>query len=186
MDEYLDIVDEKSRPTGKTALKSEIHKNGWLHNTVHVWFYTKDGQVLLQQRSHTKEICPLLWDVSVAGHVDAGESIEAAAVRETKEEIGLHINPNDLRRISTQYHEASYFNGAIKDNEFHHVFICELKVPLKDLVPNPSEVEAIKLVSLETFTELALNSSINMHFVESNEGYYHFVNFEIYRELFPE
>ncbi|MFC0604991.1 NUDIX hydrolase [Winogradskyella pulchriflava] len=183
MDEYLDIVDEKCRPTGEVALKSEVHKNGWLHNTVHVWFYTNDGRILLQQRSHKKKICPLLWDVSVAGHVDAGESIEDAAVRETKEEIGLEIHRNDLRRISTQFHEATYFNGAIQDNEFHHVFISELKVPFEDLVPQPNEVEALKLVTLETFTDLALNSAKNMHFVDSNQGYYHFVNFEIHNEL---
>lgn len=185
MDEYLDIVDEKCRPTGKVALKSDVHKNGWLHNTVHVWFYTNDGYILLQQRSHKKNICPLLWDVSVAGHVDAGETIEAAAVRETKEEIGLEIHINDLRRIATTYHESTYLDGAIRDCEFHHVFISELKISLKHLSPDPNEVEAIKLVSLKTFTDLILNSKINMHFVATNEDYYHLVNGEIYRQLNP-
>jgi isopentenyldiphosphate isomerase len=184
MDEYIDIVDYLGKPTGKKALKSEAHKNGWYHNTIHVWFYTKKGEILLQQRSHKKAICPLLWDVSVAGHIDAGESIESAAVRETKEEIGLEIHPNDLRKIAVHCHEATYFNGTIKDNEFHHIYITELKVPLEDLVPQPSEVEALKLVSIEAFTELALNSSKNMHFVESNISYYHFVALEIHNQLF--
>jgi isopentenyldiphosphate isomerase len=186
MDEYIDLVDELGQPIGKSALKSEAHKNGWYHNTIHLWFYTKDGEILLQQRSHKKEIHPLLWDVSVAGHIDAGEPIEAAAVRETKEEIGLDIKPNDLRKIAVHFHESTYFNGAIIDREFHHIYISELKVPLKDLVPQPSEVEALKLVHLSSFTELIFNSSINMHFVESNSNYYHFVAAEIYNELFPE
>jgi len=94
MDEYIDIVDNLGELTGKSALKSEAHKNGWYHNTVHIWFYTKRGDILLQQRSHKKKICPLLWDVSVAGHIDAGETIALAAVRETREEIGLEINAN--------------------------------------------------------------------------------------------
>ncbi|WP_418638800.1 NUDIX hydrolase [Winogradskyella sp.] len=184
MDEYLDIVDKKGRPTGKTALKSEVHKKGWLHNTIHVWFYTLEGEILLQQRSHKKLICPLLWDVSVAGHVDAGEAIEEAAVRETKEEIGLNIHANDLRRIATHFHEGSYNNGAIQDNEFHHIFISELKVPLKSLAPQPNEVEALKLVSLDVFSELVFNSSKNMHFVESNSDYYHYIAGEIYNQIF--
>ena len=183
MDEYIDIVDEKCRPTGETALKSEIHKNGWLHNTVHVWFYTLEGYILLQQRSHRKKILPLLWDISVAGHVDAGESIESAAIRETKEEIGLEIHPNDLRKIATHFHAGTYFNGAIKDNEFHHIYITELKVSLEDLVPDPNEVEALKLVSIEVFTDLIFNSSKNMHFVESNSDYYHYVAGEIYNQI---
>ena len=179
MDEYIDIVDNLWELTGKSALKSEAHKNGWYHNTVHIWFYTKRGDILLQQRSHKKKICPLLWDVSVAGHIDAGETIALAAVRETREEIGLEINANALKKIGVFCHEASYFDGAIKDNEFHHVYIAELKVPLKDLVPQPSEVEALKLVSIETFKNLARNSAINMHFVETNTDYYQFVLQEI-------
>ena len=91
MDEYIDIVDKHGQPTGQTALKSEAHKHGWYHNTIHLWFYTIDGKILLQQRSSKKLIYPLLWDVSVAGHIDVGESITQAAVRKTFEEIGLKI-----------------------------------------------------------------------------------------------
>ena len=58
MDEYIDIVTATGEPTGKTALKSEAHKNGWYHNTIHLWLYTKNGEILLQQRSHKKAIHP--------------------------------------------------------------------------------------------------------------------------------
>lgn len=175
MDEYIDIVNSKGEFLGITALKSEAHKNGWYHNTIHVWFFTQDGKVLLQQRSHKKKIYPLLWDVSVAGHIDAGESFETAAIRETKEEIGLEISPIDLIKIGVKLHESVYANGSIKDFEFHQVYIAKLKVNLNDLVPQEDEVEALKLVEFDEFTTLLTQSKTNNHFIESNSDYYHFV-----------
>ena len=43
MDELIDIVDKDGNPTGESALKSEAHKNGWYHNTIHLWLYTTNG-----------------------------------------------------------------------------------------------------------------------------------------------
>ena len=42
-EEYLDILDDLGNSTGKSCLKSEAHKKGYFHPTVHVWFYTKHG-----------------------------------------------------------------------------------------------------------------------------------------------
>ena len=99
MPEYIDIVTKQGIPTGKSALKSDVHTKGYYHNTAHVWLFTKDGHVLLAQRAASKLICPLLWDVSVAGHIDAGETIEQAAIREIKEEIGLQLTESSLYKI---------------------------------------------------------------------------------------
>lgn len=175
MDEYIDIVDKHGNPTGTTALKSKAHKNGWYHNTIHLWLFTANGEILLQQRSHKKVIYPLLWDVSVAGHIDAGETFIEAALRETAEEIGLKLKPENLKHIGVFLHETSYNNGKIQDNEFHQVFIAELKVPITDLVIQESEVEAVKLVSYKTFESLLKDSATNNHFVTSNSDYYKFV-----------
>lgn len=182
MDELIDIVTETGDPTGKVALKSEAHKNGWYHNTIHVWFYTKDKKVLLQQRSHKKKIFPLLWDVSVAGHIDAGEPLIEAALREAKEEIGLQLQKKDLKKIGVKLHKSEYDSGKIKDYEFHHVYIAELKTPLEELKPQEDEVEALKLVTFESFLHLLDHSHENNHFIASNDGYYRFVMDEIKKE----
>lgn len=171
MDEYIDIVDANGKPTGKSELKSIIHQKGHYHNTAHIWFYTNNGEILLSQRSAKKNICPLLWDVSVAGHVDSGESIKQAAIRETKEEIGLDVSENDLQKIGVFECFQSYKSG-IHDNEFHHTFICELKVQLPNLIPQEEEVEALKLVSIEKFKSILNNIGANNHFVPSNKAYY--------------
>ncbi|MBC2846726.1 NUDIX domain-containing protein [Winogradskyella flava] len=175
MDEYIDIVTSAGIATGKTALKSEAHKNGWYHNTIHLWLYTKAGEILLQQRSHKKAIHPLLWDVSAAGHIDAGETFIGAALRETKEEIGLELQESELEKIGVFLHESSYANGNIQDNEFHQVYISELRVSINQLKPQEDEVEALKLVSFKQFKDLLALSETNNHFIPTNKSYYNFV-----------
>ena len=147
MDELIDILTPEGKSTGKTALKSEAHKNGWFHATVHIWLFTADQKILLQKRALTKKVFPGLWDISVAGHIAAGESILSSAKREVLEEIGLKLQDSDLIKIGTRVHQIKHKNG-IQDNEHHHVFIAELKVPISDLKIQKEEVADIKLFDL--------------------------------------
>ncbi|WP_158838229.1 NUDIX hydrolase [Polaribacter sp. L3A8] len=149
MDELIDILTPEGKPTGKTALKSEAHKNGWFHATVHVWLFTSDEKIVLQKRALTKKVFPGMWDISVAGHVGAGEHIITAAKREVLEEIGLQLTEKDLIKIGTRIHQVTHANGII-DNEHHHVFIAELKVSISTLTIQKEEVDAIQLFNLST------------------------------------
>lgn len=152
MDELVDILDPVGRSTGQTCLKSEAHRKGLFHPTAHVWLYTSNGQLLLQLRSKNKETHPLLWDVSVAGHIGAGEDIYKAAVREVREEIGLDILERDLEKIGV-FKSVQNHGEFLTDCEFHHSFICDLKVPLKQLIKQESEVKELKLIPLTRFSE---------------------------------
>lgn len=183
MEEYIDIVTKEGKPTGKSAPKSEIHSEGYYHHTIHVWLYTTRGEVLLSQRSASKLICPLLWDVSAAGHIDAGEGMINAAIREVQEEIGLMIREPDLEKIGVFECFQSYGNGIV-DNEFHNTFISELKVDISNLELQRDEVEAVKLVSLEEFKILIHHIGSDNHFVASNKNYYELVLDAIEKKLF--
>jgi len=174
MEEYIDIVTREGKPTGKCVPKSEIHKKGLYHHTAHIWFYTSEGEILLAQRAASKAICPLMWDVSVAGHIDAGETVKQAAIRETKEEINLDITETDLQPIGVFECFQTYESGII-DNEFHNTFIAELKIPISQLTPQIEEVEALKLVTISEFEKLIKNIGENNHFVPSNKSYYEIV-----------
>jgi isopentenyl-diphosphate Delta-isomerase len=171
MEEYIDVLTKEGKLTGLTELKSVIHEKGLYHHTAHIWLYTKNGEVLLSQRSSLKSICPLMWDVSVAGHVDAGESVIVGALREMREEIGLNLQETDLHKIGVFECFQTYENG-IQDNEFHHTFMAELRVPLSELTPQIEEVAALKLVSFDEFENLLEHSETNGHFVAVNRYYY--------------
>jgi isopentenyldiphosphate isomerase len=171
MDELIDILDSDGKLTGKTELKSYAHRMGLFHATVHIWFYTSEGMILLQQRGKDKDIHPLLWDVSVAGHISAGEEIETSALREIQEEIGLTISRNHLEKIGVFKSVQKHRNNLV-DCEFHHTFLCELKVPLEDLIKQESEVEDLKLLQLMKFS-YAINDHIaSKKFVPHYDTYF--------------
>ena len=152
MDELIDILDSEGNSTGKSCLKSVAHRNGYFHATVHVWLYTADEKVLLQKRAPTKKVFPNLWDISVAGHIGAGEEILDAAVREVYEEIGLHLDQSELTKIGTRKHQVSHDNG-IQDNEFHHVFVAKLNAPVDQLVVQKEEVASLELFDLNVLRQ---------------------------------
>lgn len=52
-------------------------------------------EVLLQLRRHTGYMDGH-WAAGIAGHVEVGESVVGAAVREAREELGVGISPADL------------------------------------------------------------------------------------------
>ncbi len=171
MEEYVDILDEQGKHTGKTAPKSEAHRKGLFHPTVHVWLYQGNGMVLMQQRGHLKDTHPLLWDVSVAGHIHAGETVGSAALREVEEEIGLRIAESKLEKIGV-FKEVQQHRKDLLDCEFHHTFLCALEVPFSSLKKQDSEVEALSMVPLTLLAEEVWGLARPQKYVPHGTAYY--------------
>lgn len=182
MDELIDILDAQGKPTGKTAMKSDAHRNGWYHPTTHIWLYTANTEILLQQRAKNKDTHPLLWDVSVAGHIGAGEDVLDSAVREIKEEIGLTVLPSDLHKIG-YFKSVHRHADDVLDCEYHHTFICELKVPLDALQKQESEVEDLRLLPMLQFESQLQNKALRKEYVPHGKAYYDFVMRSIQKQL---
>lgn len=178
MKELLDIWDHNGHPTGQICEKDVAHQKGLFHPTVHIWFYTKEPFVLMQKRGPNKETFPNLWDVSVAGHVAAGESILEAAIREAKEEIGLELVSTDLIKIAVRKNINKFSNG-ITDCEFQHVFLSHLKTDLKQLKLQEEEVDAVRLFSFDDLEKCMSNNHPEFRIVPADMTYYRFVMDEI-------
>jgi isopentenyl-diphosphate delta-isomerase len=97
-------------------------------------------------------VFPGIWDISVAGHIGAGEEILEGAKREVFEEIGIEIQEKDLIKIGTRVHQVTHENG-IQDNEHHHVFIAQLKAPISKLIMQEEEVAGLELWDLKVLKE---------------------------------
>lgn len=125
--ELIEIVDEKGNFTGQIMDKEEAHDKNLLHNEVAIFIINDKRQVLLQKRSANKRFNPNKWALC-AGHVDKGETLEVAALREIKEEIGIDININNLiafgeREFSIKPSNSHityfyYIKSNLNENEF--------------------------------------------------------------------
>lgn len=65
----------------------------------HVWFWMKSPSgvsILLQQRSLSKSSKPGWFHISAGGHINVGETPLDAAIRETKEEMGIDLLPEKV------------------------------------------------------------------------------------------
>lgn len=78
--------------------------------------FIRDGRVLLGHRSPARAYYPDVWDL-IGGHVEHGEELEAAMIREAWEEVGC---------VPTTYHFFETFQepnpGKHGPGEFH-IFI---------------------------------------------------------------
>ncbi len=122
MEEIFDVVDENDRVIGQRP-RTEVHRLHLLHRATHVLVFNGVGELFLQKRSMTKDSSPGLWDSSVSGHLDQGESYEACARREFREELG--VDPPPLERL---------FKVAASpetDYEFAWIYRCGYEGPMQ-------------------------------------------------------
>ena len=114
MEEYFPILNLKGEVIGK-ATRKECHSGSMLlHPVVHLHVFRSGGYIYLQKRSYNKDIQPGKWDTAVGGHVDYGESIESALLREASEELGIiNIRPQKL---------ISYLFKSEIEQEMVHVY----------------------------------------------------------------
>ena len=80
-----------------------------------------DGRVLLQLRSGTG-FRDGFWAAAAAGHVEAGEPVHDAAVREVAEELGVTVAVADLEPLTAMHRTAP--TGLDVDQRVDFFFAC--------------------------------------------------------------
>ena len=129
-EEIFDVVNERDEVVGRRP-RSEVHRLGLKHRAVHVLVFNARGELFLQKRSLKKDCCPGAWDSSASGHLEVGESYDACAVREVREEIGLVLaeTPERLFKIAA---------CAETGQEFVWIYRCAAAGPF---TLHPEEIE---------------------------------------------
>ena len=145
-DEPLDVLDEEGQPTGEQVARREVHARGLWHAAVHIWLIDAHRNVIVQRRSRFKDLSPGRIDVSVGGHVRAGESWPQT-LREAEEELGVPLEIGHVRLLGTHASSCVHEDGAI-DREHLTVLAAICDQPLHHYVLDAREVETVYAVPL--------------------------------------
>lgn len=150
--DYVVLVDRQNKVLG-TAPKLETHnENTPLHRGFSLFLFNSKGELLLQQRSHTKKTWPLIWSNSVCGHPMLNESNQDAAKRRLKFELGLNVD--NVQVVLPDFSYRAEMNGVV-ENE-----LCPVMVAFTDEKPklNSDEVEDIKWLPWQEFVDDVKNN----------------------------
>ena len=149
--ELLDVLDETGAKTGEIKPRDAVHRDGDWHRVFHLWIVRSDGTLILQRRSRHKELEPNRVDVTVGGHLGAGESV-FGATREVQEELGLAVGPERLAFLGT-WKTQRHYERAI-DREFQEVFALVNEWSLEEYSLACDEVYLLYEIPLERAIQL--------------------------------
>jgi isopentenyldiphosphate isomerase len=169
VDERVDVLDERGRPTGEVVWKSEAHRRGLWHHCFHCWVAGEDAggpYLLVQRRAAAKDTWPGYLDVTAAGHLRSGEEPLEGGLREIEEELGLRVEPERLVPLGTRRIEQEIPEGC--DRELHEVFLLLDPTPPEELRLQEGEVEAVLRIGLGDVQRLGAGGSVPA--VEYAEG----------------
>jgi len=145
--EYLDVRDYDGNKLGFTVERGKHQHKDWWYLCIHAYIMNSEGKFLIQQRAMTKKYFPGIWDIT-CGAALAGEASLDAAIRETKEELGLDVSSFDTSFIGT-----SHCYDCV-----NHVYLFKGSFELSDLTLQKEEVMNVKLVNATELLELIENS----------------------------
>lgn len=147
MEEIFDIYTRDGKHVG-TEKKSVCHSEnpGVYHKPVWIWIINSKNELLLQKRSYKKKRFPNKWDMPVAGHVRAGETILQCAVREAEEELGIQTKEGDYTFIGEYISDSAW--------EIGQVYLLKLDLEIKDFKLQEDEVAEVKWISLEELDKI--------------------------------
>lgn len=146
--EKHELVDKNGNRTGKILTHIEVRDfnnipNGYYISVVGVVIINERDEILLQKRSRFKRANPSKWGIC-GGKVDLGETPLDAGVRETLEEIGTHLNKEELKFLSMNTNEKLHFT----------VYYIRKNVDINKCILQKEEVEEVQYFKIEELQDL--------------------------------
>lgn len=154
-DEPFEIFTPAGKPLG-IAARGRVHREGLWHRSAHVFLYNTRGQLLLQQRSASKDLYAGAWDYSVGEHLQPGEHYLQAALRGLAEELSVNLTTLTPLGEPTASEFVAASGDAI-DREFQQAY----RGTLESSNPAQIRIDATEVAQIEWLTPTQVTQRIS-------------------------
>jgi isopentenyldiphosphate isomerase len=137
--EIIDLYDAERRKTGQTMVRGAKVPEGCYRMVVHICIFNNKGEMLIQLRTETKDSWPGVWDISVGGSSQTGDTSRSAAHRELLEELGLDVDFENIRPALT----INFKEG------FDDYYVLNMEPELERLTLQAEEVQRVRWADME-------------------------------------
>ncbi|MBO4309590.1 MAG: NUDIX domain-containing protein [Lachnospiraceae bacterium] len=144
--ETWDVYDIHRNKIGKMQRNDPFSEDAYTC-VLHVLIFNSKGEMLIQQRQSFKKGWPNLWDITVGGHTEAGETSQQSASRELFEELGIKRDFTGVRPHFT----INFPHG------FDDFYFVEEDIDLDSLILQPEEVQAAKWASRDEIKRMIVD-----------------------------
>ncbi len=142
--EMWDIYDGNRQKTNLKVERDTEFTKDMFRLTVHICIFNSKGELLIQQRSASKKNFPNVWDITLGGNVQAGETSQQAAERELNEELFIkHDFGGDRPYLTVNF-----------DNGFDDYYILKEDIDIKTIKFFDNEVQAVRWAGLDEILQL--------------------------------
>lgn len=136
------LVDEHDNELGQLDKLAAHQPPGRLHRAFSVFVHDDAGRMLLQRRATTKYHFGGLWTNTCCSHPWPGETVLDAAVRRTRDELGVELlAPHAVAAFT--YRAVDPVSGLV---EHEHDTVVTATVDAEP-TPNPAEVDECRWVT---------------------------------------
>ena len=142
--EYWDLFNCFGNHVNQRVRRGDPIPAGHYHLAVDIWIVNSKQEFLIQRRASTKRLFPNIW-ATTGGSVLSGETSFQGCIRETKEEIGIDIEPK----------HATVMSRIIGDNTFWDIWVIRQDFELRQTSLQLEEVSEVKWVSRNEIMRLA-------------------------------
>jgi len=168
--EVWDVLDKNGNKTGRFHVRGRQMASGDYHLIVHIWKHNGRGEWLIDKRSSNRGV--VINGISLDGKWEttggcavAGDESLTAALRETKEELGLTLDPAKgtlFQHIACKSEDGHAY--------FQDVWVFEHDCPIEDIVFQESETCDAMWVTPKTIREMMAKGE----FVDKKQHYPYF------------